>query len=461
MLHWLGGSARTWNEVTNDLTSLGARPTALDLPGFGLAAKDDDFPMRTAVEKVILAVQDLRAGEEQRPWLLVGHSMGGKIAACVARAAADGRSGLQNLAGMVLISPSPPTPEPMQQNKREELLQTLGKRIGSAQDLVAAEKFVDDNTGNLPLPVAIRARVVDDVLQSSPTAFAAWLTTGSKEDVSAHVATLSVPTVILAGTEDAALGPDAQRKYTLPHFVVATLDVLEGCGHLAPVERPMDVVERIAKLMNEYGTGLHSRSASLSQGFEALIASDLTSPQTRAVFESRVRNRQPDDEHVLSAHERSTLQALCTRVIPRCSFDLCACIESWLGFAEHDGWRDNRLPPDREAWRIGLRSLNAAARRAHSADFAACEGAQQDALLLQARERAWHAGLLGEATGERSPLPHFDAEQMHAWFEDVRGELTKIYVADPRTMEQIGFTGFADEGGFTQVRLGEFEEFER
>jgi pimeloyl-ACP methyl ester carboxylesterase len=63
--------------------------------------------------------QTVRSGEEDVPWLSAGHSMGGKLAACVARAAVDGRAGLANLAGIILISPSPPGPEPMEESKRQ------------------------------------------------------------------------------------------------------------------------------------------------------------------------------------------------------------------------------------------------------------------------------------------------------------------------------------------------------
>ena len=49
---------------------------------------------------------------------------------------------------------------------------------------------------------------------------------------------------------------------------------------------------------------------------------------------------------------------------------------------------------------------------------------------------------------------------MKQWFDEVRGELGKLYMSDPRVMERIGFTGFADEAGFTQVRLRQTEEFE-
>ena len=460
MLHWLGGSARTWNEVVSGLVGLGVRPAARDLPGFGFAAAANDFTLNTMVADVVAAIQTLRVGEEDTPWFIAGHSMGGKVAACVARAAADGTEGLQNLAGIVLISPSPPGPEPMEESKRKELLNTLGKRTGTALDTSYAKKFVDDNTGKAELDAPVQARAVEDVLRSSESAFAAWLNTGSEEDVGSRVGTITVPVLLLAGTEDAALGPDAQRKHTLPHCAAAHVVVLEGCGHLAPLERPVEVVKVIADFVEQQGIVLARAKAPLGAQFESLIASDRTSPQTRARLEGRLRDPQPVDPHLLTGNERMILVCLCARVIPGCGVDLVRRVQTWIASSKHDGWRNDQLPNDLEAWRVGLHSLDAAARRAHSVGFAALTPVEQDTLLSQASEGSLGKGLLGNLhLGDSADC--LNAEQMRAWFEDVRGELTRMYVADPRTMERMGFTGFADEKGFTRIRLGEREEFER
>jgi len=50
-------------------------------------------------------------------WMLVGHSMGGKIATIVAARARDGERGLSGLAGIVLVTASPPAPEPMEESR--------------------------------------------------------------------------------------------------------------------------------------------------------------------------------------------------------------------------------------------------------------------------------------------------------------------------------------------------------
>ena len=68
----------------------------------------------------------------------------------------------------------------------------------------------------------------------------------------------------------------------------------------------------------------------------------------------------------------------------------------------------------------------------------ALDGARQDALL---------------ETLASSPLDQ-------AWWSDARAEIVRMYMSDPRTMDGVGFRGFADEEGFTRVRLGEREDFE-
>ena len=93
-LHWLGGDARSWDLVAEGLAARGFSCAALDLPGFGEANADVRFEVGAMADAVMTTVETLDTREHGRGagWLLVGHSMGGKVAAVVARAAAAGRS---------------------------------------------------------------------------------------------------------------------------------------------------------------------------------------------------------------------------------------------------------------------------------------------------------------------------------------------------------------------------------
>ncbi len=458
-IHWLGGSSHSWKEVGEGLARGGMRCVAVDLPGFGRSAEAQDFSTAVMVGKLVEVTRTLRKGETDGPWFLAGHSMGGKLAALVARAAEDGTQGLENLRGMVLLSPSPPGPEPMKESKREEMVQALGpKSLDNPKRRELAEKFVNDNTGRVPLADRIQLRTVEDVLRMNPDALVAWLDRGSREDWSGRVGVLKTHALVLAGTEEAALGPDAQAMHTLSHFENATLVPLKGGGHLAPLERPDEVVDRMLEFFRGLGDIEISGEASMSDRFRDLIESPKTSPQTRKVMMERLVAPSLV-EGFFSLDERRLLRALAVHVIPGASFDLSRRLEEQLIENKGDGWRFAKLPPDQQAWKQGLFSLDAAAKREFGAPFVALDVARKDQLLKRACDGDLGAGVLatvhlGASAGA------FDGEQMRDWFEEVRAALARIYVSDPRTMERMGFTGFADEQGFTEITLGGREEFE-
>jgi pimeloyl-ACP methyl ester carboxylesterase len=431
------------------------RCVALDLPGFGDRRADefgdsraDEFSNDRAVQQIVATIRELR-GESSAPWLLAGHSMGGKLAALVARQAACGAPGLERLSGLILVSPSPASPEPIKESKRAELLRTLG--TGSDHDEEIAGKFVDDNVGKLALEPALRQSAVSDLLRMDRRAFAAWLTDASKEDRSREAGVLPFPALILAGSEEPELGPETQRRLTAPHFASAIVAELQGSGHLAPLERPAEVADRITAFVRDLG--LHRATPQrLSGEFLQLLQSDATSPQTRAVMQRRL---EPESAASLfTPEERLTLAALVRRVVPDATFNLAARVEHWLADGSRDGWRFDTLPPDAEAWKQGLASLDHAATGQHGVPFPALHAAHQDALLTAAREGRLGPDLLGKL-GLGAAAGSFSATQMQQWFEDVRGALARLYIGDPRTMDRIGFTGFADQSGFTHIRLGD------
>jgi pimeloyl-ACP methyl ester carboxylesterase len=454
LLHWLGGSALTWNEVCEGLAARGFHCVALDLPGFGHGVDIPGYTKREMAAAVIATIQTLRQQDPTSPWLIAGHSMGGAVATLVTRAAEDKHAGLENLSGIVLASPSTPGPEPMPETTRTKMLTALGQSTGdAAEDRKRAEKFVDDNTGKVPLQPTIRTRTIADVLRMNRAAFTAWLEHGSKEDHASEIGILAPPALILAGSEEPSLGPDVQQQKTAPHFLSAGVVSIEGAGHLSPLERPAELVALITNFAQHLGLVLHQPTAALTPEFLSILDGPLTSPATRDVLHARL---QADAEfhQPLSMPQPlfDTLRALTACVIPTPGFDLAARLDRTLADKTNDGWRFDTLPADAEAWRIGLASLNAAALHHHNVAFIALHPDQQHALLGQAQQ-----GKLGRSVlATLDPTDKtFSASQMQQWFEDVRGQLTRLYVADPRTLQRIGFTGFADEAGFTNITLNE------
>ncbi|SDH60503.1 alpha/beta fold hydrolase [Agrococcus jejuensis] len=215
----------------------------VDLPGFG-ARRDAPWTSVDAVAHDVAREITLAAGDE--PWMLVGHSMGGRIASIVAALLRD--AGAPMPAGMALLAPSPVTREPMPAAKRTEMLDWA--RTG-AIDADAARAFVDANVGS-PLPANLDARAVRTVRSGDAAAWIAWLESGSREDWHEEVGALDVPAVIVAGDADDDLGSAAQPTLAAATHPRARHVALAGAGHLIPLERPAEVAAAVDELWQQH-----------------------------------------------------------------------------------------------------------------------------------------------------------------------------------------------------------------
>ena len=244
LMPFLGGSQREWTEVLEPLGKA-ARCLTLDLPGFGEAAHIPGYTISEMADTLLETLTSLRLDR----YLLVGHGMSGKLAAVVTRRILNGDSPMHPPIGLVLVAPSPPSPEPMTDSKREEMLQAfpLAAANTSEDDVKQAEKYIRDSCTR-KLQSHILNRTVQDLLKMNRHAWAAWLQDGSKEDWATRVNMVDLPTLIVAGDNDSALGPAAQAKHTEPHFPKAHLVTFE-CNHLIPIEEPGELAARISNFL--------------------------------------------------------------------------------------------------------------------------------------------------------------------------------------------------------------------
>ena len=219
MMHYFGGSAREWTQVADALARQ-HQCFAVDMPGFGAANEWQGF----SVEEMVADVKALVESLNLKRYILVGHSMSGKVAITLAATRPAG------LAALILVAPSPPSPEPMSDKDRRDMLQGYSKRK-------VAEETVTKITGH-PLPPDLYELAVEDNLRSSAAAWAAWLEQGSREDLSRQVGVLNVPALVVAGEKDPVLPAPIQTRDVLPHLAHGRLEIVSESGHLIPLERP-------------------------------------------------------------------------------------------------------------------------------------------------------------------------------------------------------------------------------
>ena len=241
-LHYYGGSIRSWNAVV-DVLAADYRCLVIDLPGFGESPPLSDHQDVDEVAAVVTEAIAEQLGDG--PFVLVGHSMGGKIALAIA-AGLPGKPQPAGLRAMVLLATSPPGPEPIPDGARQAMLDKPGLLPEKQRE--AAEKTLAKITRK-PLTDAVREQIIADNLCASPEGWIAWPTVGSRTDISDRMARITVPITLLAGDQDEALLPSVQPDMVQPYLPQATLHIVSGAGHLLPMEVPDEVVERIREVV--------------------------------------------------------------------------------------------------------------------------------------------------------------------------------------------------------------------
>ena len=230
LLHYFGGSSRSWQEMLPGLCGA-YRCLALDLRGCGDSdAPQAGYEVHAQAEDVAAVLQECGVTR----YVLVGHSMGGKIAMELASRRPPG------LEGLVLLAPSPPIPEPMPEEKRQQSLAGHGKRS-------VAEKTVQEITVS-PLTDVLRERVLADNLRTSEPAWRGWLEIGSREDIAAQMKAIDVPSLLVLGERDPVMDGTMLRREAAARLAACTVETIADTGHLLPLEAP----EETARIMTAW-----------------------------------------------------------------------------------------------------------------------------------------------------------------------------------------------------------------
>jgi len=227
-LHYWGGSSRTWRHVIKALAPA-FRTVAIDQRGWGQSDKlDAGYTLGDLADDAQALIERLALDR----YILVGHSMGGKVAQLLASRSPAG------LAGLVLVAPSPPSPMNLPLDIRQGMVSAYDSResvIATVQQVLAATPLLPDDLET----------VVSDSLRGAPAAKAAWPLAASQEDITAQVAGICVPTLVISGQEDRVDPPAVLQQELMPRIPQATLHTLPGIGHLSPLEAPAELAALI------------------------------------------------------------------------------------------------------------------------------------------------------------------------------------------------------------------------
>lgn len=230
-LHFYGGSARTWHQITGVLQE-NYRCIAYDQRGWGNSDKSAaSYTIKDLADDAHALIQELGL----KRYVLIGHSMGGKAAQLLASRNPAG------LEALILVAPSPPTPQEMPQEMRHAMVHFYDNREGAEIAL--------RNIALLPLEDPVREMALEDMQRSAPLARAAWPEIAMLEDISEEVKNIHVPTLVLAGESDPIDRLDTLKSELLPRIPQAELHVIPRTGHLSPLEAPSQIYEGISNFL--------------------------------------------------------------------------------------------------------------------------------------------------------------------------------------------------------------------
>ncbi|PWI12931.1 alpha/beta hydrolase [Streptomyces sp. Act143] len=227
-LHYWGGSARTWDLVVDRLADRDV--LTVDFRGWSRShAVPGPYTLDQLADDTLAVLADAAVDD----YVLVGHSMGGKVAQLVAATRPDG------LRGIVLVGSGPAKPAPQ---ITPEYQQALAHAYDSPESVAQARDHVLTAT---ELPSALKAQIVADSRAVADAARTEWPLHGIVQDITEHTGRVNVPALVIAGEHDQVEPAEVLRDNLVPYLPQTDLVVIPHTGHLIPLEAPAALADAI------------------------------------------------------------------------------------------------------------------------------------------------------------------------------------------------------------------------
>jgi pimeloyl-ACP methyl ester carboxylesterase len=237
--HYYGGSPSTFKQV---LSQPGLEPFHKVLyhargwsPSTG-PSKRDAYGIAALSSDLSAVIAATGLADHKAGFVLVGHSMGGKVAQH--HAATDPAPALK---GLVLVAPAPLRglhfPADVKAQQRAAYQSAEGVRFALDHVLTARPSTLDEETA---------AQCVRDSMSGNEAATAAWPDYASAEDFGDLEARIAVPVLVLRGDADFERDLVGEMGAGRPGW---TRKTVEDCGHLVPLEKPEWLAEEILRFV--------------------------------------------------------------------------------------------------------------------------------------------------------------------------------------------------------------------
>ena len=228
LIHGAGGDHLSWPTQLRRLSSY--RVYTPDLPGHGKSRGHGLQRIPAYGETILEWIRALRLPKV----ILAGHSMGGAIALWLAI------NHPELMHGLVLMSTGATLPVNL------SLIEELATQVGFPTTV--------DNIMRWSFSSRIEPALVENVkkhmLKLRPSVVAGDFRACDKFDLSERLDQVAVPAKILVGNED-KMTPLRFSEELVEGIQDAELDVIQGAGHMLPLEQPDGVAKTVRKFMEK------------------------------------------------------------------------------------------------------------------------------------------------------------------------------------------------------------------
>lgn len=231
-IHFWGGSSETWKPVTDILNSK-YRCIRFDLRGWGKSEKPKSgYDIMTLADDVQALIKDLQLVD----YILVGHSMGGKIAQVIAGRKPKG------LRKLILVAPSPASSTILP-------LEMKDKMIAAYTSLENINETIEHIFMASDLSLKSKQQVIRDMQQHTDQSRLGWPELALEEDFSKYLADIKIPTLVIAGANDIVDPPIRLQKEVIEKISESKMTIIPDVGHLIMLQNPQKVAELISSFI--------------------------------------------------------------------------------------------------------------------------------------------------------------------------------------------------------------------
>ena len=188
-------------------------------------------------------------------------------------------------------------------------------------------------------------------------------------------------------------------------------------------------------------------------GFHTLSQQSFWDEATRRVVRDRMEKLPPI--RFFTPEEAQVMTAVCNRLLPQDDRDdehkipIINYIDDRLYKKRISGYRFDDMPPDDEAYQLGIQAIEEIAQHLHHKSFTDLGPKEQDEVLLTIQQ---HQPLAGHEIWQKMSIQHF-------WLLMLQ-DVVEVYYAHPYAWDEIGFGGPAYPRGYMRLERGEPEPWE-